>query len=1595
MSWDIKSKAGVVKATVDALEYSGKWLGECSVTVSVESPTPINFEIGDWLEYRGERFEINYDPSRIKSAPQYTKGDAFKYDNIKLNSLADELTRCDFLDVVMHDNNIHFTGLPKFSFYAATVKELADRIQANLNRAYPNQWTVEVHPEYADKTDVNITADNIKVWDALAMVVDNFGAYFTIKGRHITIGTAGLPIDHVFKYGKNKGLYEIAQDAESDQSVITRLRAYGSTRNLPHRYYNSLSGADGEKLIPDNMAVQNLMLPDFPYSTQDPYIDSANVDAIGVREGSVFFDGSQDGLDEIYPSLEGMTAEELKDAGVECNATGRVDEILDAEQITDDGVGTIEGDQSTPEKATFKLTLKDLGFDINDHLTTSTATISFKSGMLGGREFEIVACKKVGNNYEIELNRVYDNDIKLWFPYSAYNASEGDRFVLLNIEMPDAYIKAASIRLLNAAKEYLKKHDYSRSVYSPKVDEIFMARQHDEAMASNGKIASIHDTIKEGMQMLFTDDDLNVDASIVIDTLTIKEGSDSIPTYEVVLKEEKTVGTIQKIQNQIDSIVKSGGGGQGSGGYTAQQIRSLISAYGGAMFLSKLKNDRSVGKIASDVGVEVGEFVSGASGAMIGRDASTGKTFAEVDELRVRVMAQFEQLDVAKVQSLAGEHIITPGGGVKIAFTETLSDRILCFYLGEQDGVQVAPRFVAGDMAICKQFDTTNNTTHYYWRKVLGTTTRQKKDDAGNLYNAVILSASDCDKSGTDYPMEGDTIVQLGNASDSTRQSAIIISTTDTDAPSIKLFSGINTYSLENKDVVSMGYDRTTGKPYFRVYGDAFLGDKTKKGSYLEYNSTKGEWVVKAKLNMQSTLDGSDDTLGSIADKANNAIDKANNASDSVGNSVVSVQTRYRKNTSTTTAPTKPTLSSDNTSVTNWNSWTTTAPTRVKGEYLWSITIQTNANGIITISTPICLMAIDGTNGTNGSNGADGTDGADGVSVTSITAQYYLSSSREALVGGEWLNEADGSKWQAGYYWWVRNKITYSNGNVTYTEPVCVTGNDGASGDVQLLRNSAFIGRSNWTFAKESVAIDTAMTHDGYSSVKIDVSGLTSNSYRGVQQDAISNDNSLLIMDFDNNSNITASVWAYTDSLSTFNTDSNKFNTGVWMEIRWLDDDGATKASRSVCVTPTKAGEWQRFSLTYPMSVGKTEGATSVQFKTYIIRNGRAWISQPQLEYGSTATPWRKGAHDLDYIQSAIRDARGENGSFDGGLILASLLRLGFTAQDGSYKVMAGLNGQAISEDGSDIALFLGGDMKEVSNARAASDAATTIIRMDGTGYFSNGNIRMTESGIMVGNDIMLDADGMHLMSNGKEVLAIKNQNVISSVDVNLSAPVTTSASPEGSIAISEFTPLSTGQFMAQGYYGVGSGWSTTYSLNKGASIQKGGSVTAQATLTFALPSSLLTSDGELTGVLSKQFKATAQLTLLKGGVEVASARASFGQKVSVLNQEANINLIANDLDAGVYTLKVAILADDSYNISNPITSSTSVQGSLNATARAPQTQQNLIGSDGLQLAQEGLKLVAKSDYFGVLVGEKYGFRITTANGFQKYTNGAWTTANI
>lgn len=538
---DIFKKDNTRLITINEFEYSGDFMGERFVSFSCSSPYPIDFEIGCYCVYRGERFELNYIPSMMKQSRIGEYGAAFVYDGVKFNSLADELVRIAFLDYVKLGNDLHYTALDNFSFFASTVAELCDRIQVNLDRVYGNgKWVINVVSEGTEH-DKNISVNNYTCWQALSLINSEFNLHFTIKNRTITVGAAGLKVGGNLRYGKGKGFLTLEKKSDDNQAVVTRLYAYGSEKNLPQNYYKRV--IDG---MPNNYAINHLMLPSFSLENQHPCIESKNIEELGVREAVVYFDGSN-GLEDIYPTIEG-----LKDA------SGNPLNVVEiGDDVTDDGIypkKDAEGKDIT-EVPNFHITIANIGFDINEYLSGETATIAFKSGMCAGREFQIIECKQnEDGTYSLECQRGNDSSLNLYFPYSGYNIRPNDRFVLLNIQMPPVYVQEAAERLQKAAEKYLEKVDHVRYSYAPKIDNIYVQREYDE---SANKEDSIYYKLYEGCVIDFSDSDLDIsnsDGSIFIDKVNIKEGTAAIPEIDITLSEEKSVGIIERIMNKISDI---------------------------------------------------------------------------------------------------------------------------------------------------------------------------------------------------------------------------------------------------------------------------------------------------------------------------------------------------------------------------------------------------------------------------------------------------------------------------------------------------------------------------------------------------------------------------------------------------------------------------------------------------------------------------------------------------------------------------------------------------------------------------------------------------------------------------------------------------------------------------------------------------------------------------------------------------------------------------------------------------------------------------------------------------------------------------------
>lgn len=276
------------------------------------------------------------------------------------------------------------------------------------------------------------------------------------------------------------------------------------------------------------------------------------------------------------------------------------------------------------------------------------------------------------------------------------------------------------------------------------------------------------------------------------------------------------------------------------------------------------------------------ELITFLKGFLTGKNGSgwtvleDGTTQAVVDRLYVKIKAVFDELEVKKKTHVGGEQIISPAG-MKCVRVEELDESYRCFFLSEVDGVTVHNEFTVGTLALAQEFNIKEGTSHnvsnrYYWREVTG---------VGSDY--IDLSKTNADKD-SDVPAAGDDIIGLGHLTDITRQAAIILSSVNETSPSITFYQGINTFSLAGKEVIGLGFDKSTGHAYINVYGDAYIGAKD-KSTYIRY-SQKGGVDIKGMFHIEQGSTGWKNMEG-LPDEIQAAADLAQKAQDAIDNAAV------------------------------------------------------------------------------------------------------------------------------------------------------------------------------------------------------------------------------------------------------------------------------------------------------------------------------------------------------------------------------------------------------------------------------------------------------------------------------------------------------------------------------------------------------------------------------------------------------------------------------------------------------------------------------------------------------------------------------------
>ena len=230
MRYKIYAKDGkTVRAEAATLEYSGVYMGERLLTVTVKSPYPVSFAYGDYIDYRGERFTLRNVPSEKRQARSYTDGEAMVYEGLRFAGYYAELSDVQMCDIVLGDNGMPYTGLGTFSFYVSKAEDFGDRLQANLDRAYgKDTWAVA----YGEGVEINgdkamSIGGDTSCHDALVQFANDFDVNFTIKGRTITLGAAQTEASRTYIYGKGTNTVGSRASPRRRSAILILWHAWG------------------------------------------------------------------------------------------------------------------------------------------------------------------------------------------------------------------------------------------------------------------------------------------------------------------------------------------------------------------------------------------------------------------------------------------------------------------------------------------------------------------------------------------------------------------------------------------------------------------------------------------------------------------------------------------------------------------------------------------------------------------------------------------------------------------------------------------------------------------------------------------------------------------------------------------------------------------------------------------------------------------------------------------------------------------------------------------------------------------------------------------------------------------------------------------------------------------------------------------------------------------------------------------------------------------------------------------------------------------------------------------------------------------------
>lgn len=831
------------------------------VILKFTTATPIYFEIGDSVEIP----DFGYFELTSSYFPKHNDSDGYDYE---MQMDAYYMSWKNKLCKYRPQHGANETSFKLTTTVGVHMNVILGNLKA-LGLTYNGKEFSVDYTTYNNKAfDVQkrflIEYGSISILDALNAICseDALNCEWWIDGSIIYLGYCEMEGQTTFEQDVNVLSMSYS---ESKSTYITRLYAFGSDRNIPKGYF---TGADAD-VTTDGVATDYLMLPNKEvdsdgFYAKDGYLENVNVvknDKQAI-EGVVMFD-------EEYPKVES---------------------VVSSIKTYD---STVDNDDGTKTTQTFwQVTATDsfaTSFEASWIKSNLTLGIKFTSGALMSMEFDVSfkVIDKV-NYFEIVANDTYGRTL----PDGVMCPKIGDKFFLFNwdaTKITDTdLIPAAQLSLFDRSKQYYQKTMISNSNFTCTMD--------GEKFFNDGT----YDYHPLGEQVkLINDMFAQVDAdgkhyrnSRIIGMEIPLDIPYDHPQY--IVGEMAATSRLGKLEDKVDSIkvngMQIGGTGSGNGGgvyvigindTTPASDSNVYSARRSRMeFLSRLLDNTAKGTITWE---KVQKFLQG---ILIGNNTAysidangnvtinllnsadyddatqsgfgfykrkDGKYGLNVTDLSVWGKAYFNNLTIRELTYVGGNLVFSPSAG-KIFEVREITDAQgevtgwKCYLLADDGTTATTNMFEVDDQVRCETFNIKAGvyedvSNKFYWRKITDVSTDNEEiRDANNniLYDGkkfswIVISASD-KAEGSDNPAAGDTIVLMGNRTNTNRMSFVVKETYGDNAPREVGYTNVHSYTLGNGNLV---YEISPKK--VRLYSQYFE-IVTIEGLPIKTINYRGDW---------------------------------------------------------------------------------------------------------------------------------------------------------------------------------------------------------------------------------------------------------------------------------------------------------------------------------------------------------------------------------------------------------------------------------------------------------------------------------------------------------------------------------------------------------------------------------------------------------------------------------------------------------------------------------------------------------------------------------------------------------------------------------